>query len=74
MKPAIETENKTQSTQPQIPPHEIVLTPDLALTVLINAARIGQEKGIYSLEEAEMIAKSIRLFVTTPGPAPSSAH
>lgn len=45
-----------------------------ALTVLINAARIGQEHGAYSLEEAELISKAVKLFVTvqpTEGPQSS---
>lgn len=35
-----------------------------ALTILINAAHIGQKAGIFSLAEAELISKSIRHFST----------
>ncbi len=34
-----------------------------AVNVLIQAARIAQGKGAYTLEDAEMVAKAIRVFV-----------
>lgn len=40
-----------------------VLSQEQALGVLIQAARIGQKAGAYTLEDAEMIAKAIKLFV-----------
>jgi hypothetical protein len=55
------TEKETPAT-PQIPTSE-TLTHSQALTVLINAARIGQEKGVYTLEEAEFISKAIKVFI-----------
>jgi hypothetical protein len=41
---------------------EQTITHDQALTILINAARIGQEKGSYTLEEAELISKAVKIF------------
>lgn len=35
---------------------------DQALNVLISATRIAQTKGAYSLEDAELILKAIRVF------------
>jgi hypothetical protein len=51
-----------------------VLTDDQALIVLVNAARIAQSKGIYTLEEAELISKSIRHFtiLSESGPVPTA--
>jgi hypothetical protein len=34
-----------------------------AINVLIQAARIGQSKGAYTLEDAELISKAIRVFI-----------
>ena len=34
-----------------------------AVNVLIQAARIGQSKGAYTLEDAEMVSKAIKVFV-----------
>jgi hypothetical protein len=62
-----QVETATQNFSP-----DSKLTHDQALTVLVNAARIGQERGVYTLEEAEMIAKSIRVFVVPAGPTPSA--
>lgn len=45
------------------------LSPEHALIVLISAANHGQLKGAYNLDEAELIAKSIRTL--TPSAAPS---
>lgn len=33
-----------------------------ALLILVNAVKIGQKSGCYSLEEAELISKAIRHF------------
>jgi hypothetical protein len=53
------TENQTQ-------PQE--LTQGQALNVLIQAVRIAQGKGAYTLEDAELVAKAIKVFVP-PAPA-----
>lgn len=44
-----------------------------ALLILVNAARVAQSKGIFTLEEAELVSKAIRAFmVAAPeGPRPS---
>lgn len=42
------------------------MTRNDSVFVLLSAARYGQAKGIYSLEEAEAVSKAIRLFVTPP--------
>jgi len=42
-----------------------------ALGVLVQAAKVGQSKGAYSLEDAEVIAKAIRVF-TPPEPKPEA--
>ena len=34
-----------------------------ALNVLIQAARIAQSKGAFTLEDAELVAKAIKVFV-----------
>ena len=41
------------------------LTQDQALGILIQAARIGQKAGAYTLEDAEVIARAIKVFVPT---------
>ena len=39
------------------------LSQDQALNVLIQAVRIGQSKGAYTLEDAKVIADAIAVFV-----------
>jgi len=34
-----------------------------AVNVLIQAARIAQQKGAFTLEDAEMVAKAIKVFI-----------
>lgn len=41
------------------------LTQGQAVNVLIQAARIAQSKGAFTLEDAELVAKAIRVFVPT---------
>lgn len=41
------------------------LTQAQAVNVLIQAVRIAQSKGAYTLEDAELVAKAIRVFVPT---------
>ena len=43
------------------------LTPTESISVLIQAVRIAQSRGVYTLEDAENISKAIRTFVK---PAP----
>jgi len=39
------------------------LTHSQAVNVLIQAARIAQAKGAFTLEDAELVSKAIRAFV-----------
>jgi hypothetical protein len=39
------------------------LTQSQAVNVLIQAARIAQSKGAFTLEDAELVAKAIRVFI-----------
>ena len=39
------------------------LNPKQAVNVLIQAARIGQSKGAYSLEDASLIMNAIKVFI-----------
>ena len=41
------------------------LTQSQAVNVLIQAARIAQSKGAFTLEDAELVAKALRVFVPT---------
>lgn len=60
--------NKEENTQenPQVAPEE--LNGQQALNVLIQAVRIAQGKGAYTIEDAELISKAIKVFVP-PTPA-----
>jgi len=42
-----------------------------ALLILVNAAKIAQSKGIFSLEEAELVSRAIRAFIVMPGDGPT---
>lgn len=61
--------NKEENTQenPQVAPEE--LNGQQALNVLIQAVRIAQGKGAYTIEDAELISRAIKVFVppTAPG-------
>lgn len=49
------------------------LTPQQALQVLVDVARIAQAKGILALEDAEIVAKAVKVFTVAPateGPKP----
>ena len=56
-------DNTTENQNPE----EANLTGELngqqALNVLIQAVRIAQGKGAYTLEDAEIISKAIKIFV-----------
>lgn len=41
------------------------LTQAQAINILIQAVRIAQSKGAYTLEDAELVVRAIRLFVPT---------
>ena len=67
----IQTDAKTP-VRPVVPE---ILTPQQALQILVDAARISQSKGIFSLEDAEIVAKAIRTFTppTPQGPVASQS-
>ena len=67
------TETQTapfQATPPQVQIPE-VLTQQQALQVLVDAARVAQSKGIFTLDDAELVNKAIKAFVPK-GPVPSN--
>tara|TARA_R100001443_G_C3296309_1_gene164103 strand:+ start:356 stop:652 length:297 start_codon:yes stop_codon:yes gene_type:complete len=67
----METENTTNNQenpkQAQMPPTG-ELNGQQALNVLIQAVRIAQGKGAYTIEDAELISRAIKVFVP-PTPA-----
>jgi len=62
--------NKEENTQenPEQEPIVGALNGQQALNVLIQAVRIAQGKGAYTIEDAELISKAIKVFVP-PTPA-----
>ena len=60
-------EKNTQENPEQVTPTTGELNGQQALNVLIQAVRIAQGKGAYTIEDAELISRAIRLFVP---PAP----
>ena len=48
-----------------------VLTQQQALQVLVDAARAAQAKGIFTLEDAELVSKAIKAFMPKGGPVSS---
>ena len=61
------TENSTPE-QMNIPES---LNQQQALQVLVDAARVAQSKGIFTLDDAELVNKAIRAFIPPTGPVPS---
>lgn len=67
------TESTTEQTAPPAP----VVIPEFlsqqqALQVLVDAARVAQSKGIFTLDDAELVNKAIKAFVPK-GPVPSNS-
>ena len=50
------------------------LSQQQALQVLVDAARVAQSKGIFSLEDAELVSKAIKAFIVSSPEGPSPAH
>ncbi len=69
---ATEIKNETGAQQATQIPEK--LTQQQALQVLVDAARISQSKGIFSLEDAELVSKAIKAFMppTNEGPIPTT--
>lgn len=60
---------QTLQTPVQIPNE---LTQQQALQVLVDAARIAQSKGVFTLDDAELVNKAIRAFIPK-GPIATNA-
>ena len=54
-------ETKTEKKQEGVIPEN--LSQGEAISVLIQAAEIGQKKGVYTFEESALIYKAIKTFV-----------
>ena len=61
-------EENTQENPEQASPTTGELNGQQALNVLIQAVRIAQGKGAYTIEDAELISRAIKVFVP-PTPA-----
>ena len=51
-----------------IPEH---LNQQQALQILVDAAKVSQSKGIFTLDDAELVNKAIKAFMPT-GPVPTN--
>ena len=47
-----------------------VTTQEQALSLLIQAVRVAQSKGVYAIEDAGLLAQAIGVFTTNPDPTP----
>ena len=66
-----------ENSQPQPQPTAAAQLPEQlnqqqALQVLVDAARIAQSKGVFSLDDAELVNKAIKAFIPK-GPIPSNS-
>ena len=52
-------ENQNQTAGNEVPEN---LTPQQALAILVQGVQFAQTKGIYSLTDAELISKAVRVF------------
>jgi hypothetical protein len=66
--PTSELTGNAEPTQMNIPE---TLNQQQALQVLVDAARVAQSKGIFTLDDAELVNKAIRAFMPPAGPVPS---
>jgi len=55
-----EQQNQTTETSEPQPTNSQVQT--WAVSILVAAARMGQQKGVFSLEEAAMVSKAVSVF------------
>lgn len=62
------TEQAPTAPMMQIPAE---LNQQQAIQVLVDAARVAQSKGVFSLDDAELVNKAIRAFMPK-GPIPST--
>ena len=49
------------------------LTQDQALSVLVQAARVAQSKGAFTLEDAKVIAEAVSVFAPPAQPEEAAA-
>lgn len=54
---------ENQQAQTQVPEN---LTPQQSLAILVQGVQFAQSKGIYSLTDAELISKAVRVFTNQP--------
>jgi hypothetical protein len=69
------TQQNTEATAqaPQAPVQiPETLTPQQALQVLVDAAKVAQSKGIFTLDDAELVNKAIKAFIPK-GPVASNS-
>jgi hypothetical protein len=59
----MEKENQTENQNPEQAAPTGELNGQQALNVLIQAVRIAQGKGAYTIEDAELISRAIKVFV-----------
>jgi hypothetical protein len=61
-------------TQEQPQPQQVIDLSDKnqALLVLVNAAKLAQSKGVFSLEEAELVSMAIKSFMVPQPEGPQS--
>lgn len=55
----MENQNQNQPAGNAVPEN---LTPQQALAILVQGVQFAQTKGIYSLTDAELISKAVRVF------------
>ena len=62
------TDNTQTNPQAEAAQQPTQLNGQQALNVLIQAVRIAQGKGAYTIEDAEMISRAIKVFVPPTPP------
>jgi hypothetical protein len=56
-------ENQNPTTPGPVGQVPTELNPQQAISVLIQAVNFAQSKGVYSLEDAEILSKAVKVFV-----------
>jgi len=67
-----EMQENAQEMTPQSIQIPEKLNQQQALQVLVDAARVAQSKGIFTLDDAELVNKAIKAFTAPGGPVPSN--
>ena len=68
------TEITQENPAPQKIEMPVSLTQQQAIQVLFDAVKIGQTKGIYTLDDAELINKAIRAFMPPVSQSPNTTN